>query len=547
MIRYALALLCLAPVSVTAQAVRLNDINSGALGSGIQVVERFGSRAYFGACSETQCSLWQTDGTQGEIRRTQTDFVVEALVASGDWLYAIEGSATLPRLFRTEGDRPDLVSTPTGPVLPTELGVVLEASQKDGVFVFGAMGNAGAEPWLTDPMGFTLRLADINPNGSSNPDGFVSVGDFIVFWANDGTAGRELWRTSGAMTSRLSDLNPGAGSSFVAHDRAMLGDWLYLVADDGARGPEVWRTDGTALEIVIDLQPGALGSAPRSFTRAGDWVYFAADDGSAGRQIWRTDGTTTERVSDLASGAAILDLAPLGDGVYAVADEGQGLGRELYRTTDGLTTLVADLAPGAASGFPDGLDADTLDSKLYLRAFRPDVGEELFMVSDTDALSLAADIQEGAGGSMPTFITSLDGHLFFVADDGTRGAEPYGFTPLPPLAGETPAGRSALALNVAPNPLRGAGAVTLDMPAPDHARIALVDALGREVEVLHNGPLARGPHRLSLPGGLPPGLYVVRADAAGGGRVGAPDGRAVGRASGAKGSARGCRPWAPAA
>jgi hypothetical protein len=46
--------------------------------------------------------------------------------------------------------------------------------------------------------------------------------------------------------------------------------------------------------------------------------------------------------------------------------------------------------------------------------------------------------------------------------------------------------------------------------------MALYDVLGREVAVLHDGPLAAGAHRLALDASrLPPGVYVVRAVGAG--------------------------------
>ena len=74
-------------------------------------------------------------------------------------------------------------------------------------------------------------------------------------------------------------------------------------------------------------------------------------------------------------------------------------------------------------------------------------------------------------------------------------------------------------LTVAPNPASGAVQITLAVEAGTDAIVAVFDALGREVAVLHDGR-AEGSLALSLDGAaLPAGLYVVRAvvrDAVGG-------------------------------
>jgi hypothetical protein len=71
-----------------------------------------------------------------------------------------------------------------------------------------------------------------------------------------------------------------------------------------------------------------------------------------------------------------------------------------------------------------------------------------------------------------------------------------------------------LRLEVAPNPFRGAATVTLSLSEPSEAMAAVYDVLGRRVSVLHEGPMAAGPHALRFDGrGLPTGVYVVRAAA----------------------------------
>ncbi|MEM0961908.1 MAG: right-handed parallel beta-helix repeat-containing protein, partial [Bacteroidota bacterium] len=65
-------------------------------------------------------------------------------------------------------------------------------------------------------------------------------------------------------------------------------------------------------------------------------------------------------------------------------------------------------------------------------------------------------------------------------------------------------------LTARPNPDPLAVHLGIDGPLPS-ARVALFDALGREVAVLHEGPLATGEHTLALEAAaLPAGVYIVR-------------------------------------
>ena len=68
-----------------------------------------------------------------------------------------------------------------------------------------------------------------------------------------------------------------------------------------------------------------------------------------------------------------------------------------------------------------------------------------------------------------------------------------------------------------PNPTAGRSELVLTVDVAQRVRVSAYDALGREVAVLHDGPLAAGvAHRVVLEGeGWPPGLYAVRSVGAG--------------------------------
>ena len=75
---------------------------------------------------------------------------------------------------------------------------------------------------------------------------------------------------------------------------------------------------------------------------------------------------------------------------------------------------------------------------------------------------------------------------------------------------------AGLALRVAPNPAAGTATLHLTLAAPAVVRVGLYDALGRSVGRVAPGALGAGAHALPLPlGGLVPGVYFARAEAAG--------------------------------
>ena len=63
-----------------------------------------------------------------------------------------------------------------------------------------------------------------------------------------------------------------------------------------------------------------------------------------------------------------------------------------------------------------------------------------------------------------------------------------------------------------PNPFSASTRLELTVDEPSEVTVAVFDALGRRVAVLHEGPLRASTYTLRVDAGdLPPGLYLVRA------------------------------------
>jgi ELWxxDGT repeat protein len=165
---------------------------------------------------------------------------------------------------------------------------------------------------------------------SSNPNQLVNVNGVLYFVANDGTHGRELWKSNGTSTGTVlvKDIDPGSASS-NCYDLANVNGVLCFSANDGTHGSELWKSNGTAAGTVLvkDINPGTTGSDPAYLTNVGGTLYFAANDGTHGRELWQSDGTAagTVMVMDIypgSLGSYPQSLAVSGGHLFFSADDG---------------------------------------------------------------------------------------------------------------------------------------------------------------------------------------------------------------------------------
>src|SRR5204863_8254254 len=113
----------------------------------------------------------------------------------------------------------------------------------------------------------TMLVKDIRPGTQgSGPEEFHNVNGVLMFLANDGKNGTQLWRSDGTAEGTVI-FNPSAGLGFSTTGRGTLSvanDRLYFSANDGVNGFELWNTDGTASGTHrIDIRPGSQGSGPK--------------------------------------------------------------------------------------------------------------------------------------------------------------------------------------------------------------------------------------------------------------------------------------------
>lgn len=300
---------------------------------------KVGERVFFAASTDTtypRYGLGVSDGTEAGTK----------LVKPSDSTFTIERSFSGIDL---DGKLIFLAASSSGPEWSEASIFISDGTLEGTTLVQGGFRNAAATDW-------TLF------NGKA------------YFAATTVTGGTELWSTDGTPdgTVMVGDIVAGTGSSSPGNLVATP-DSLYFTATDRSNGRELWRIDKGSLApqrlttLTTDVEQ------VQASARGG--VMFS----TTAREIYRFDGSNVIPLMTSVEWAPVLH-GPVGRFDYFTAAT-SAAGGELWRTdgTPAGTLMVQDLNPGPAPSWP--LNLSVIEGRVYVSAWIPAVGRELFVVS----------------------------------------------------------------------------------------------------------------------------------------------------------------------
>lgn len=430
--------------------------------------------------------LWKSDGTNmgtllvKDIDPGQPNYFYGLNNIDGILYFSYHNNSIGSELWKSDGTNAGTVLIKD--IYPGALGSNPDyLLRKIGITLFSANGPGGNELWSTDgTTAGTVMVKDINTitTSSSDPYGLTALGDKAVFSAYDGVSisnlyvsdgsikgtkslgsaanlrhlfntqndftvfkkeayfidlDNRLWKTNGTQAGTgllplpaLLNVDSGFIMNLVATPKL-----LYIITYDyPTNTSSVWRTDGTPTGTYI-LKSGINSSFNLFPTAVGNTLYFAGIDIYAGSQLWKTDGSVAGTVLVKNIGSQnynpLANLYSFKGKLYFNAYPNAGGGPALW-TSDGTYTGTVILKNLTLLQQPFA----QANGKLFFYAFDNTVplGNELYTTDGTDAgTHIVKDINPGFASSnvylYPSSLISGDKILYFFADDGINGAEPW--------------------------------------------------------------------------------------------------------------------------
>lgn len=298
----------------------------------------------------------------------------------------------------------------------------------------------------------------------------------------------------------------------------VAGSFVPLTADTGDpfAGDALGRWDGAYAEVSFTGAAPTTGTFgfPSGFYNPVDDAEFAGRPTSSEPRIsFRLDGDVTTASGDDRTVVDVAALLRFKDDAGTGWDRHDGTKPSSLSTSHALIALVGTLGDQVRRQGVFSLPTEASDPVTIPVAFT---------TTDAGAFTLSWDRTAAPQGWTAVWRDLVTGDEFDLADRAT-----YAFasdasdwtnrfeltlTSSAVVSTEAPV-ETGLALSMpTPNPATGTTRLVLRSSAP--VRVAVYDALGREIVVLHDGPLAGEQVLTVRTGRLAPGTYIVRAHGA---------------------------------
>jgi ELWxxDGT repeat protein len=290
--------------------------------------------------------------------------------------------------------------------------------------------NSGYDLWRSGGTAETTMKVKDFTDSSGWYLTYVDNGEvWLYFSASDGGNDRELWKSDGTLagTALVRNINTLSSSSGSYPEELidLGGGWLLFSADDGIHGRELWKSGGleSNTQMVMDINLLSDDSNPRNFINVGGMLYFIADDGTHGRELWISDGTeaNTRMVKNITTNESLytqaMELTNVAGTLFFRAYDEVTNKLALWKSngTEATTMKVADINPSTLT---------SMNGKLYFVGGDPAVyGQELWTSDGTPAgTEMVRDIYPDSGSSYIHEMVNVNGLLYLSARGGVNGS-----------------------------------------------------------------------------------------------------------------------------
>lgn len=419
-----------------------------------------GAAAWAVPTSHAQPLAWEHVGGEANINGLAFDEAdtLWAIGPSGRGLFHMPPETdTWIEVSDRDGER--LIFTDAGSIVITTVAGLARSTDRGRTFE--SVGQPAGAGLYVVPGGPLAGRLFAGVRAGNDPHGAAFSTDDGVTWTHApivrdfDTGGGEAWAFAAV------EGGPHAGRVIAACTNGLA------FTDDGGHTwavSSLWQSLTYIVESVIRLPSASGPNGGR---------LLAGVDGGGPTDVWASDddGATWEPLAVLGPSAETVRLVFAGETaagpktVYAVSGFS-----DVWRSGDGGATweTLGNVYPEANTSVKDAVLGP--DGRLYVAQKQPGSGDP------------------------------SDGLYRTVA-------------PVTVAAEDTPGPSEPPSLTVYPNPSSGAATVSLTLAETAEARVAVFDVLGREVAVLHDGPLAAGTHRFAFDGAsLPAGVYLVRVE-----------------------------------
>ncbi len=444
-----------------ASTAKVADVNPGFAHSNPSNLTLVGTRLYFTALDAAAVrGLYYSDSpytSATQITLTGADAApnLRFLTAVGAKLYFAADVTGVPTLFAHSGTG----AAAKKPEAAGSTDIILDAASVPSIVALGTTAIIRGAPVAgtnyelyysasTDAVATAATLLkEINVGASSLPIlGTAIYNDTTLFFtANDGTNGRELWKTNGtlATTTMVRNIYQDTAGAQSSNPTLLTvsGDKVFFKAVDGpsaANDSELWVsaspfTDATKLTSFANASDIANIHAVNS-----QILFTGSEDNMVTNAIYKSDGSVSGTVR-LRGGILNADTpsfhslyANLGDYVFFVLNWNSAaniLGSELWATNRAIegTQILKDIYSGNGNGVANHNDFAVVGNNLVFVANNGTNGSELW---STNKYAVAPTMLENinpndAGGVAPALLGVTSDAAYYLIDDGVNGVTIY--------------------------------------------------------------------------------------------------------------------------